>query len=83
MASLREQAEAGLREIEEAIVQLLQQHPVGLGNAEIAEVLGLASKPHEQQRNRLSYSILTRLIEAGRVKKAGQDRSARYLLRLE
>ena len=37
-------AQKGLRRIEDAILELLQHHPQGLRNVQIADMLGLRSK---------------------------------------
>jgi hypothetical protein len=62
-----EQAQAGLKEIEEAIVALLKRRPDGLRNADIAEALSLRSDFLGRQKDYLTYSVLGGLIHQGRV----------------
>ena len=50
-------AQAGLHQIEEAILRLLAANPKGLRNIEIADSLGLRSSSRGNQRNYLTYSI--------------------------
>ena len=63
----RNAAQAGLRIIECAIIDLLEHHPEGLGNAEIARSLGLQSDFRGSSRNFLTYSVLGGLLAQGRV----------------
>jgi hypothetical protein len=62
-----EQAQAGLKQIQESIVALLKQQPDGLRNAEIAETLKLRSDFCGRQKDYLTYSVLGGLIRQGRV----------------
>ena len=55
-------AQAGLRQIEEAIIRLLEANPQGLRNAQIAELLGLHSDFRGNQKDYLTYSVLGGLI---------------------
>lgn len=64
-------AQAGLHQIEDAILRLLTVNPQGLRNIEIADSLGLRSSSQGNQRNYLTYSILGNLIEEGKVVKEG------------
>jgi hypothetical protein len=61
------QAQAGLKQIQEAIVALLKRQPNGLRNAEIAEALSLRSDFRGRQKDYLTYSVLGGLIHQGRV----------------
>jgi hypothetical protein len=61
------QAQAGLKQIQEAIVALLRREPDGLRNGEIAEALGLRSDFRGRQKDYLTYSVLGGLIRQGRV----------------
>ena len=63
----REQAQAGLEQIQEAIVTLLKRQPAGLRNSEIAEALSLRSDFRGRQKDYLTYSILGGLMHQGRV----------------
>jgi hypothetical protein len=60
-------AQAGLRQIEEAILRLMTINPQGLRNVEIANSLGLRSDFRGSHRNYLTYSILGKLIEEGKI----------------
>ena len=46
-------AQEGLRHIEDAILMVLESNPGGLGNSQIADLLGLRSSIRDQQRNYL------------------------------
>jgi uncharacterized protein len=63
----RMQAQAGLKQLQEAILALLRRQPDGLRNAEIAEALSLRSDFRGRQKDYLTYSVLGGLIHQGRV----------------
>jgi uncharacterized protein len=73
-----EKAQAGLKEIKEAILGELKQHPGGMSNAEIVLTLGLESDFEGQNRNYLSWSLLGLLIAEGKVTYSGQRQGRRY-----
>ena len=60
-------AQAGLRQIEEGILRLLESNPQGLRNIEIANALELRSNFLGSHRNYLTYSILGILLDKGKV----------------
>ena len=60
-------AQMGLRKLEDAILLLLESHPTGLGNSEIAESLGLRSDFQGRQKDYLTYSVLGGLLKKGKV----------------
>ena len=60
-------AQEGLRHIESAILMLLEAHPKGLRNSQIADLLGLRSSIRDGQRNYLTYSALGGLMARGEV----------------
>ena len=60
-------AQEGLRHIENAILMLLEAHPVGLRTSQIADLLGLRSSIRDGQRNYLTYSVLGGLMARGEV----------------
>ena len=60
-------AQEGLRHIEQAILMLLDTHPSGLRNSQIADALGLRSSIRDGQRNYLTYSVLGGLMARGEV----------------
>ena len=70
-------AEEGLRNIQNAILKVLESNPQGMGNAEIADLLGLRSSIRGRQKNYLTYSVLGMLMEEGRVE---QSQSKRWTL---
>ena len=53
-------AQYGLRHIEDAILRLLEAHPQGPRNAQIADALGLRSSIRDRQRDYLTYSVTGR-----------------------
>ena len=67
-------AQEGLRHIEQAVLMLLEAHPDGLRNAQIADALGLRSSIRDGQRNYLTYSVLGGLMARGEV---AQDRETK------
>ena len=72
----RGMAQSGLKLIEDAILSLLEKNPQGLGNAEIAESLGLVSYFKGGQKNRLTHSVLGGLLERGQVTQ--DDRTKKF-----
>ena len=80
MRTVQEQACDGLRQIEDAILAVLKQHPDGLTNAGIAKTLGIETGESGEHRNMLSWSIIGRLVRAGRVERVKAGR--RVVLRL-
>jgi hypothetical protein len=79
-ADCRDRAQNGFREISEAVAGLLQLHPNGLRNVEIAKALGLESDSSESQRNYFTWKILAAFVTQGRVEKSN-DRRAVYKLK--
>ena len=55
-------AHAGLQQIEDAILRLLEAHPQGLRNTEAAELLDLRSDFNGRQKDYLTYSVLGGLL---------------------
>jgi hypothetical protein len=60
-------AQEGLRLIESAILMLLEAHPAGLRNSQIADLLSLRSSIRDGQRNYLTYSVLGGLMARGEI----------------
>jgi hypothetical protein len=75
----REQAQTGLKQIQDAIIALLERRPEGLRNAEIADALGLRSDFRGRQKDYLTYSVLGGLLHQGRV--AWNPDTKRFTLR--
>ena len=78
-AAARLLAQEGLRHIEDAILMLLEAHPQGLRNVQIADALGLRSSIRGGQRNYLTYSVLGGLMARGAV---AQDRNTKVFTRI-
>lgn len=62
-----ELAQAGLRQIEDAILRLLDANPQGLRNVDVARTLSLRSDFPERRRDFLTYSVLGGLLERGSI----------------
>lgn len=60
-------AQEGLRQIETAILWLLEANPQGMRNADVSESLGLRSDFQGRQKDYLTYSILGGLLARKRV----------------
>ena len=60
-------AQEGLREIESAVLRLLDASPQGLRNAQIARLLDLRSDFDGRRSDYLTYSVLGGLLAAGRI----------------
>ena len=63
----REQAQLGLKYIEDAVVNLLTRHPKGLSGAAIADVLGLMMNLRPAHGQRIASGILEMLVHSGRI----------------
>ncbi len=57
----------GLKQIEEAILELLHRNPQGLRNVQVADILGLRSIVRGDQRDYLAYSVLGGLLDQGKI----------------
>ena len=73
-------AQEGLGHIEQAILMLLEAHPDGLRNSQIADLLGLRSSIRDGQRNYLTYSVLGGLMARGEV---AQNRDTKVFIKGE
>ena len=60
-------ARDGLRQIETAILRLLDANPRGLRNVDIARNLGLSFDFGGNYKNQVTYAVLGRLMERGDV----------------
>jgi hypothetical protein len=76
----REKSHVGLDLLKQAILELLQQHPDGLTNIEIARELDLESAFEGGQKNYLSWSILGLLLAENAVIYTLDGRNRRYQL---
>lgn len=63
----REQAQLGLKYIEDSVVNLLTRHPKGLSSAGIAEALGLSSDLQPEHRELIVSGVLELLARSGRI----------------
>ena len=70
----KEAAQAGLMNIESAILQLLSESPQGLRNVDIANRLGLNSEFRGSYRNYLTYTVLMSLQNQGKVNQDSQTK---------
>ena len=67
-----EKAQSGLSLLKEAILEVLANHPEGLQNAQIADLLGLRSDYKGANKDYLSWSVLGLLFNAGRIERKGR-----------
>ena len=81
MQSPQGKAQAALAQMEDAVLQLLGKHPEGLTNAEVARSLGIETGEPGEHRNMLSWSIVGRLINSGRVERIWRGRQRLIRLR--
>ena len=63
----REQAQIGLKYIEDSIVSLLTRHQEGMSRAAVADVLGLRNDLDPGQREMIAGGILELLVRDGRI----------------
>jgi hypothetical protein len=71
--SAYEKAQEGLALMKQAVVDLLNEHPTGLRNVDIASALGVRSDHEGKQEDYLSYSVLGLLMRSGIVVKTGDS----------
>ena len=70
----RQQAQSGLRQIEEAIIRLLDANPQGLRNVDIARALGLNFDFSGRYKNHVTHGTLARLESRGLVSRDESDK---------
>lgn len=63
----REQAQLGLKYIEDSVVNLLTRHPRGLSLSSIGEALGLDAELEPKHRDMIAAGILELLTRSGRI----------------
>lgn len=66
--TVRETAQRGMELLQESILGLLAQHPHGLRNVEIANMLDLRSDFQGRQRNRLTHAVLGLLLARKKIR---------------
>jgi IclR helix-turn-helix domain len=69
---LKQRAEEGLRLMQDAVVDLLAEHPDGMTNSQIARELGLHSDYEGHHQGYLSWSIMGLLLNSRKVEKRGR-----------
>lgn len=67
-----QKAQQGLALVKQAIIDLIEEHPNGLRNAEIAEKLDLHSDYLGGQKDYLSWSVLGLLLNQGTIVRRGK-----------
>jgi len=67
-----EKAQQGLTLLKEAILEVLGNHPEGLQNAQIADLLGLRSDYKGANKDYLSWSVLGLLFNNAQVDRRGR-----------
>ncbi len=69
-------AQKGLLLLKEAVLEIVEQYPDGIGNSDIARILCIESDYQERSINYLSYSILGLLVNEGKIddKKIGHGK---------
>jgi len=67
-----EKAQQGLSLLKEAILEVLGNHPEGLQNAQIADLLGLRSDYKGANKDYLSWSVLGLLFNSAQVERKGR-----------
>lgn len=65
-------AQQGLQLMQDAITELLSEHPDGLTNAQIAHELSLTSDYQGHHQGYLSWSVMGLLLNSKRVEKQGR-----------
>jgi hypothetical protein len=73
-----EKAQAGLKQVKEAILGFLHDHPNGATNAEIGRELGLESDFEGENHNYLCWSVIGLLVNEGSVRYERRGRSRVY-----
>ena len=68
----KSKAQAGWRLLNEAILDLLANHPNGLGNAEIADQLEIRSNYLGKSKDFLSWSLLGMLLNEEKIVRDGK-----------
>ena len=76
-----DQAQAGLSQLKQAILEHLAAHPEGCRNVEVAEALGIRSDFEGDQKDYLSWSILGLLVGEDKVHYEVVGKQRRYFVR--
>jgi hypothetical protein len=67
-----QKAQRGLADMRSAILELLEGHPNGLRNVDIADKLGIRSNYLGKNQDYLSWSVLGLLLNDGLVARSGR-----------
>ena len=78
----KDSAQAGLAQIEEAILAHLAAHPEGCTNADVGNALGLQSDFEGEQAGYLSWSILGLLVNEKKVRYEKTGKKGRTYFRV-
>jgi hypothetical protein len=76
----QQQAENGLKQLKQAIVEYIATHPDGVTNAQVATDLQLESDFEGKHQNYLSWSILGLLVNEGLIRYKLNGRSKIYFV---
>ena len=76
----QKQAEHGLKQLKQAIVEYIATHPDGVTNAQVATDLQLESDFEGKHQNYLSWSILGLLVNEGLIRYRLNGRSKIYFV---
>ncbi len=68
----RDKAQQGVAFLKEAILETLRNHPEGLNNAQIADLLEIRSNYKGANKDYLSWSVLGLLLNAGQIERKGR-----------
>lgn len=77
---IRARAQVGFENIRTAIIALLKNNPQGLGNAEVAEELGLRTGMDGRQKDYLTWSILQGLVQQRILSRVPRPNNKRQLI---
>jgi len=67
-----EKAQQGLSLLKAAVLEVLANHPEGLQNSQIADLLNIRSDYKGGNKDYLSWSVLCLLFNAGEVERKGR-----------
>lgn len=67
-----EKAQQGLSLLKEAVLETLGNHPEGLQNAQVADLLGLRSDYKGANKDYLSWSVIGLLFNDAQVERKGR-----------
>lgn len=68
----REKAQEGLKNLKTAILEILNEHPNGLQNVDIATKLDIRSNYLGKQQDYLSWSVLGLLLNEKKIRREGR-----------